>query len=206
MLILSIVSYVAAGIIAYSLFNEDLTTGLSSYLSIICTILVGLTTANIIIEEAPITDIALITIFLIFFSKVTIRDALASRVIHEVEPYLTKLVGITTFNNLNHLASFDFLISSAIALVTLISILFPLSLDEDSWILNEKLDKETNSNASLQPNIFAAGAVVMYTQLILTTTGNIESVEVWWRILAALITVVYYSIRLIASSQHFHSD
>jgi hypothetical protein len=31
-------------------------------------------------------------------------------------------------------------------------------------------------------------------------------VAVWWRLVASGVTVLYYSYKLIASSQHFHTD
>lgn len=78
MVAISVVSYALAGIIVYSLYRENLTVGLSSYLSIICTVLVGLTVANVIIEEAIITDIALVSLFLAFFARVTVTEALST--------------------------------------------------------------------------------------------------------------------------------
>jgi hypothetical protein len=169
MLIISVVSYALAGVIVYSLYRENLTVGLSSYLSIICTVLVGLTVANVIIEEAIITDIALVSLFLAFFARVTITEALSTSGLESLyvhcrrpldqkqsmradvrvrwrvcvcvcgsdgEPFLTSLIGMTTFNNVNHLLSVDFLISSVIAMITLISLPFPLPLDDDSWLLS----------------------------------------------------------------------
>ncbi len=78
MVTISVVSYALAGVIVYSLYRENLTVGLSSYLSIICTVLVGLTVANVIIEEAIITDIALVSLFLAFFARVTVTEALST--------------------------------------------------------------------------------------------------------------------------------
>jgi hypothetical protein len=66
----------------------------------------------------------------------------------EAEPFLTTLIGMTTFNNVNHLLSLDFLISSAIAMVTLVSLPFPLPLDDDSWLLGiDKVPPHTHSTA-----------------------------------------------------------
>jgi hypothetical protein len=211
MLTISVVSYALAGIIVYSLYRENLTVGLSSYLSIICTVLVGLTVANVIIEEAIITDIALVSLFLAFFARVTITEALSTSGLESLdgEPFLTSIIGMTTFNNVNHLLSVEFLISSVIAMITLISLPFPLPLDDDSWLLSidKSGDEHANDpNISIRPNVFAAGAIMMFTQLILTTTGNIEPVAVWWRLVASGVTVLYYSYKLIASSQHFHTD
>jgi hypothetical protein len=41
-------------------------------------VLVGLTVANVIIEEAVITDIALVSLFLAFFARVTITEAIST--------------------------------------------------------------------------------------------------------------------------------
>jgi hypothetical protein len=55
---------------------------------------------------------------------------------------------MTTFNNVNHLLSVDFLISSVIAMITLISLPFPLPLDDDSWLLS--IDKVRTRNTHTQ--------------------------------------------------------
>lgn len=51
-----------------------------SYLSVICTVLVGLSVANVIIEEAIITDIALLSLFLAIFARMTFVNAAATGV------------------------------------------------------------------------------------------------------------------------------
>jgi len=174
----------------YSLFQHSaMNVALSSYVAILCTLIIMLTIIVVFfVEQGILSDIALISLFVIFLA----RSAFINMPIETAESsfqwtYFVSRTGIEI--SWNQIMTVDFWISSILALSTLLS--FPL------FVLDkEDLFAEEDDPTHFQENIFGFLLVMLYTHILLTASGHIITTGIYWRIFQSFFTLGFYCWRL----------
>jgi len=133
----SLLCYVGVVFMVYFLFqNPAINIPLASYLSVLCTLLATLCLILFFVEAAIFSEVALISLFVIFVARTAFLEASVDIIPSQISSWsLYSAVNFIseTFNlgkveiNLRQFLTLDFLISTVLAVSTMLS--FPLSLD-----------------------------------------------------------------------------
>eukprot|EP01117_Protostelium_nocturnum_P013946 TRINITY_DN5258_c0_g1_i1.p1 TRINITY_DN5258_c0_g1~~TRINITY_DN5258_c0_g1_i1.p1 ORF type:complete len:349 (-),score=97.89 TRINITY_DN5258_c0_g1_i1:111-1157(-) len=192
------------GWVIYHLFtNPHLTVELSSYLSVLTCTMIGLTILVIVIESGVISDVAFIALFLAFIARMAIKE---SSMPHSAATGSFQYLEMVTYYNITQMPitqflSLDFLISSILAIGTVISIpYFDLETEDTTFAQTVSEDEEALTRG-WQKHIFGAALVMFYSHVILTATEKILPAGPNVRMAQSAVTILFYCYRLFKSSK-----
>jgi len=204
---ISITAYIISGIMVYFMYHHPaMTVNFSSYVAIICCALIVLAVAVIFfVQIGIISDIALISLFVIFIVRNVILETPIQNATRFFESSYNMnyflgffsqsvTVGGTTMN-FGQFFTIDFVISSLLAISTLISLpLISLEVKDDFAAEPEVTEAELET--AYEKNLLGVALVMLYTHVLLTSSGNIVPSGPIWRIVQSFLTIGFYCFRL----------